>query len=108
MPNFMGRDKFISTFMSIGYRLKRKKNYRRTTIASLVYRLNLIKVLIIDAPCIVWHSDLTFIEVDGKNYYAVIIIDVYTKEIVEFSVAEYKREMYFFSICGSCQGILDC
>jgi hypothetical protein len=29
-PDFMGRDKFVSTFMSIGYRLKRKKNYRRT------------------------------------------------------------------------------
>ena len=90
-PDFMGRDKFVSTFMSIGYRLKRKKNYRRTTIASLIYRPNLIKGFIVDAPCVIWQSDITYIEVDGKNCYAVFIIDVYTKEIVGFSVAEHMR-----------------
>lgn len=90
-PNFIGRDKFVSTFMSLGYRLKRKKNYHRTTIASLIYRPNLIKGLIIDAPCMVWQSDITYIQVDGKHCYAVFIIDVYTKEIVGFSVADHMR-----------------
>lgn len=90
-PNFIGRDKFISTFMSLGYRLRRKKNYRRTTIASKTYRTNLIKGLVIDAPCIVWQSDITYINVGEKHCYAVFIIDVYTKEIVGFCVSEHMR-----------------
>ena len=32
-PNFMGRDWFIELVMKLRYRLKRIKNYRRTTIA---------------------------------------------------------------------------
>lgn len=90
-PGFVGRDKFISTFMSLGYRLKRKKNYHRTTIASLLYRPNLIKGLMIDTPCVVWQSDITYIQVEGKHCYAVFIIDVYTKEIVGFSVSDHMR-----------------
>ena len=38
-PNFIGRDRFIELFMDLGYRLKRFKNYRRTTIASKLYIL---------------------------------------------------------------------
>ena len=90
-PNFLGRDKFVSTFMSLGYGLKRKKNYRRTTIASLKYRPNLIKGLIIDSPGIIWQSDITYIEVEGKHCYAIFIIDVYTKEIVGYCVSEHMR-----------------
>jgi putative transposase len=90
-PNFMGRDKFVSTFMSLGYRLKQKKNYHRTTIASKIYRPNLIKGLVIDAPCKVWQSDITYIQVGETHCYAVFIIDVYTKEIVGFSVSDHMR-----------------
>jgi transposase InsO family protein len=90
-PDFIGRDKFVSTFMSLGYRLKRKKNYHRTTIASLIYKPNLIKGLVIDAPCVVWQSDITYIQVGEKHCYAVFIIDVYTKEIVGFSVSDHMR-----------------
>ncbi len=90
-PDFLGRDKFVSTFMSLGYRLKQKKNYKRTTIASLRYRPNLIKGLVIDAPGVVWQSDITYIEVEGQHCYAIFIIDVYTKEIVGFSVSEHMR-----------------
>ena len=42
-PDFLGRDRFIDEFMLLGYRLKRKKNYRRTTIGSLIDRPNRIK-----------------------------------------------------------------
>src|SRR5690606_9760032 len=33
-PDFIGRDRFIDAFMDLGYRLKRSKNYKRTTYAS--------------------------------------------------------------------------
>jgi len=90
-PDFIGRDKFIDEFMALGYRLKRKKNYHRTTIASLIYKPNLIKGMVISAPSMVWQSDITYIPVAGKHYYAVFIIDVYTKEIVGFTVSDHMR-----------------
>lgn len=90
-PDFLGRDRFIEEFMSLGYRLKRKKNYKRTTIASLIYRPNLIKGLKINAPSVVWQSDITYIPVAGKHYYAVFIIDIYSKEIVGYAVSDHMR-----------------
>ena len=45
-PDFTGRDRFVELMMGLGYRLKRKKNYKRTTIASKVYYPNLIKGMI--------------------------------------------------------------
>ncbi|WP_152558183.1 hypothetical protein [Altibacter lentus] len=36
-PAFIGRDRFIELMMELGYRLKRKNNYKRTTIASKIY-----------------------------------------------------------------------
>lgn len=90
-PDFIGRDKFIDEFMSLGYRLKRKKNYHRTTIASLIYKPNLIKGMVVNAPSMIWQSDITYIAVGDQHYYAVFIIDVYTKEIVGFAVSDHMR-----------------
>ena len=90
-PDFIGRDRFVETMMQLGYRLKRKKNYKRTTIAGKIYYPNLIKGMQVNAPNIIWQSDITYIKVDGKHYYAVFIIDVYTKEIVGYSVTDHMR-----------------
>lgn len=90
-PDFIGRDRFIETFMALGYRLKRKKNYRRTTIASKLYYPNLIKGLTIDAPSVVWQSDITYYKIRDKFYYAVFIIDVYTKRIVGYQISDHMR-----------------
>lgn len=90
-PDFIGRDKFIDEFMSLGYRLKRKKNYHRTTLSSLIYKPNLIKGMVVNAPSMIWQSDITYIPIEGKHYYAVFIIDVYTKEIVGYAVSDHMR-----------------
>jgi len=90
-PDFIGRDRFVETFMDLGYRLKRKKNYRRTTMASDVYYPNLIKGMKVGAPSVVWQSDITYIRVGEKFYYAVFIIDVYTKKIVGYQVSDHMR-----------------
>ncbi|HSP82411.1 MAG TPA: IS3 family transposase [Gillisia sp.] len=90
-PDFIGRDRFIETFMQLGYRLKRKKNYRRTTIAGKIYYPNEIKGLKINAPSVVWQSDLTYYKVGDRFYYAVFIIDVYTKKIVGYQVSDHMR-----------------
>lgn len=90
-PDFIGRDRFIEEMMSLGYRLKRKKNYRKTTYPVQVYYPNLISGLQVNAPNVVWQSDITYIEVGQRFYYAVFIIDVYTKNIVGYHVGDHMR-----------------
>jgi len=90
-PEFIGRDRFVQTMMSLGYRLKIKKNYRKTTIASKIYYPNLIKGIRVSAPSTIWQSDITYIPIDTRHYYAVFIIDVYTKKIVGYSVSDNMR-----------------
>lgn len=90
-PNFIGRDKFIELFMDLGFRLKRKKNYHRTTTGSKVYYPNIIKGMLLHSPSQVWQSDITYIKVNEKFYYAVFIIDVYIKKIVGYHVSDSLR-----------------
>lgn len=90
-PDFIGRDRFIESMMGLGYRIKKKKNYKRTTIAGKKFYSNLIKGLRINAPNVVWQSDITYLPLNGKHYYAVFIIDVYTKKIVGFIVSDNMR-----------------
>ena len=90
-PDFIGRDRFIELMMELGYRLKRKKNYRKTTIASKIYYPNLIKGMEVDRPSMVWQSDITYIPIGDRHYYAVFIIDVYTKKIVGYKVSDNMR-----------------
>jgi len=90
-PDFIGRDRFIELFMQLGFRIQKAKNYRKTTIASKLYYPNLIKGMQINAPNIVWQSDITYIEIGDRFYYAVFIIDVYTKEIVGYSTSDHMR-----------------
>jgi transposase-like protein len=90
-PDFIGRDRFIDTMMDLGFRVKKKKNYKRTTISSKIYYPNLIKGKEVTGPSQVWQSDITYIPVGGKHYYAVFIIDVYTKKIVGYQVSDHMR-----------------
>ena len=90
-PDFIGRDRFVELMMQLGYRLRRKKNYQRTTTASLIYYPNLIEGRLVSAPSQLWQSDITYILVDQSYYYAVFIIDVYTKQIVGYQVSDHMR-----------------
>jgi len=90
-PDFIGRDRFVSLFMVLGFRLNKKRNYRRTTYAGSMYYPNLIKGMMINAPSMVWQSDITYLYVAGKFYYAVFIIDVFTKKIVGYQVSDHMR-----------------
>jgi len=90
-PDFIGRDRFVDVFMALGFRLKRKKNYRRTTYSVSNYYSNLIKGIQVSAPSKVWQTDITYIGIGEKFYYAVFIIDVYTKKIVGYKVSNHMR-----------------
>lgn len=91
MPAFIGRDRFIDLFMDLGFRLKRKRNYKRTTYASSIYYPNLIKGMEVNAPSTIWQSDITYLPIGDRFYYAVFIIDVFTKKIVGYQVSIHMR-----------------
>jgi transposase InsO family protein len=90
-PDFIGRDRFIELFMSLGYRLKQSRKYHRTTYSSRIYYPNLIKGMEVNHPSKVWQTDITYIEVNHHFYYAVFIIDVYTRKIVGYKVSDHLR-----------------
>jgi hypothetical protein len=90
-PSFIGRDRFIEAFTSLGFRLEKKLNYRRTTYTSYSNYPNLIKGMKVNASSIIWQTDITYFEVSDKFYYGVFIIDVYTKVIVGFQVSDNMR-----------------
>jgi putative transposase len=90
-PAFVGRDRFIEIMMDVGFRLKRSKNYRRTTYAGRIGYSNLIKGMNITAPSVIWQSDITYLPVGNNFYYAVFIIDVYSKKIVGYKVSKTMR-----------------
>lgn len=87
-PEFIGRDRFIEVMMSLGYRLKVKKNYRKTTRSGIYNYSNLIKGMTVEAPNTIWQSDITYFHVGDRFYYGVFIIDVYTKKIVGYQVSD--------------------
>lgn len=90
-PNFIGRDRFINVMMDLGYRIKRPKNYKRTTYAGKIYFANLIEGMILKDKNQLWQSDITYIHVGGRFYYLVMIIDVYTREIVGYALSNHMR-----------------
>jgi len=90
-PDFLGRDKFIEIFRELGYSVKRKRNFKRTTFAGKFSYPNLIKGMKICKPNMVWQSDITYYRVNNTFYYITFIIDVYTREIVGYHVSKHLR-----------------
>jgi putative transposase len=90
-PCFLGRDRFIELFMALGYRVRRYKNYHRTTYSTNRYYPNLIKGYVVKAPSMIWQSDITYIRLGERFYYAVFILDVYTRKIVGYQVSDHMR-----------------
>ena len=91
-PNFMGRDRFCEIFIGLGYGVKRMKNYMRTTIPEHLDYPNLIEGMLVTRPYQVIQSDITYFELNGRFYYIVFIIDVYTREILGFNVSDNLRK----------------
>lgn len=90
-PDFIGRDRFIDIMMDVGFRVQYKKNYKRTTYSIANQYPNLIKGYLVNKPSIIWQSDITYISLGERFYYAVFIIDVYTKLIVGHKISNHMR-----------------
>jgi len=90
-PDFLGRDRFIELMMELGFRVQYKKNYKRTTYSISNKYPNLIKGYQVNQSSTIWQSDITYYSVGSKFYYAVFIIDVYSKVIVGHKVSDNMR-----------------
>jgi putative transposase len=91
-PNFMGRDQFERFCMDSGYRIKRLKNFRVTTNSLGVTRFpNMIKDLEVTRVNQVFVSDITYFDIGSDTYYLTLIMDLYNREIVGWSVSDNLR-----------------
>ena len=90
-PKWIGRDKFITLFMQLGYMVRTQKNYQKTTIPVHSHYKNLIQGLMIQDRNIVWQTDITYFRILNRYYYIVFIIDVYTKRILGYKASDNLR-----------------
>ena len=90
-PKTMGRDKFCEIFLSLGYGVKKVKNYRRTTVLGHMSYPNLIAGLELDSPGRVLQSDITYFELNRTHCYLVFILDIYTREIIGYHAGDHLR-----------------
>lgn len=91
-PNGLGRDAFISIGFAYGFRLITFKNPIKTTFSSPYSRYkNLLVDKKLDDINQLWTSDITYYNLGGIFYYIVLIMDVYSRKIVGYSVADNMR-----------------
>jgi putative transposase len=91
-PNGLGRDAFISIGLTYGFRLITFKNPIRTTFSSPYSRYkNLLVDKKLDDINQLWTSDITYYNLAGKFYYIVLIMDVYSRNIIGYSLADNMR-----------------
>lgn len=91
-PEGIGRDIFIELGMNNGYRLEVVRAIHRTTFAvksSLYKNLTIGKRL--TGVNQVWTSDLTYFQLGVYTYYIVLIMDVYSRRIIGYSIADNMR-----------------
>jgi putative transposase len=91
-PNGLGRDAFISIGFAYGFRLITFKNPIKTTFSSPYSRY---KNLLVDKKLNdinqLWTSDITYYNLAGIFYYIVLIMDVYSRKIIGYSVDDNMR-----------------
>lgn len=90
-PDWLGRDKFVEIFIDLGYRVKSHRNYIRTTIPAHFKYPNLIQGMLVTRKTQLWQTDITYIKIGGQYYYLVFIIDVYTRQVLGFSISDHMR-----------------
>lgn len=94
-PDFIGRDAFEAYFMAMGYGVKMKKAFRRTTDSSGVVRFdNLVDGFKLDGVNQIWVSDITYYRIGERFYYLTFIMDMYSRRIVGYSVSKNLRTLY--------------
>lgn len=92
MPEGIGRDAFIALGLREGFRLKAISNPIRTTLSvkSNKYGNLCIGKQFTDVNQL-WVSDIFYFPLNERHYYAVLIMDVYSRRLLGYSVADNLR-----------------
>jgi len=77
--------------MELGYRVKFPKNFIKTTKPGSYKCENLIEGMLLNGINQVVQSDITYIWIQGTFYYAVFIVDVFSKRITGHQVSNHMR-----------------
>lgn len=91
-PEGIGRDAFVSLGLREGFRLKALEKHTRTTFSIKSNRYtNLLAGKWFTGVNQVWVSDITYIYCLDRFYYLVMIMDVYSRRILGYSLADNMR-----------------
>ena len=91
-PTGVGRDAFISIGFAYGFRLITYKSPTKTTFSSPYSRYkNLLVDKKIDNVNQLWTSDITYYNLGETFYYINMIMDVYSRKIIGYSLADNMR-----------------
>ena len=91
-PDGIGRDGFIALGLQEGFRLKSIEKQIRTTysVKSNRYK-NLLGDEEFDGINQLWSSDITYFLLSDQFFYIVFVMDVYSRRIVGYSLADNMR-----------------
>lgn len=78
----IGRDKSITLFMSLGYRVRYPKRYGKATESGTREFANLLVQRSVDGINQVWQADMAHYLYGNTKMYTIYITDVYSQEIV--------------------------
>ena len=91
-PGGIGRDGFVALGLAEGFRLKNVEKQTRTTYSIKSNRYwNLLGDVEFTGINQVWSSDITYFFCLGKFFYIVFIMDIYSRRIVGYSIADNMR-----------------
>jgi len=87
-PPGIGRVNYERLLMKSGLRLKRLKNYLKTTDSIWVHYKNQIAGRVLDDINQVWVSDLTYYLIGTKPCYITTIMDLYSRRILGYAASQ--------------------
>jgi transposase InsO family protein len=91
-PEGIGRDNFIALGLREGFRLQNKEKETRTTYSIKCHQYaNLLVGRRFTDVNQLWSSDITYFHCEGKFYYIFLVMDVYSRRIVGYSLADNMR-----------------
>ena len=91
-PEGIGRDAFVALGLQEGFRLKSIEKQTRTTYSTKSRRYgNLLGDAEFNGINQLWSSDITYLYCMEKFFYIVLIMDVYSRRITGYSIADNMR-----------------
>jgi transposase InsO family protein len=110
-PEGIGRDAFVALGLQEGFRLKSVEKKTRTTYSIKSNRYgNLLGGEEFTGIDQVWSSDITYLYCLDRTFYIVLIMDIYSRRIIGYSVADNMRaenNVYAMEMALALRGIAD-